>query len=293
MIHTNCNSRLLQGDYKDFSENKVLFDYNICVMNIPLLKSIGKHLLQEIPSLQKTNKTVFGIGAAGDKTYHIDKVAEDIILSHLQESGQPLTVVSEEIGIKEFGGGGKRVLIDPVDGSRNAVSGVPFFCMSIAIVDGDTMGDIELGYVINLTNGDEFWAEKNKGAFLNNQRITTQKDDIHYLTAYEAQNPSRDIPLIMPLLALSRKTRCLGATALDLSYLACGAISIFITPAPSRSFDFAAGLLIVKEAGGIVTDLKGGSVESIEVSLKKSTSLLAAGNRLLHEGALHALKSSS
>ena len=262
-------------------------------MNISLLKSIGKHLLQAIPDLQNTPKTVLGIGAAGDKTYQIDKVAEDIILSHLQESGQQLTVVSEEIGVKEFNGGGKRVLIDPVDGSRNAVAGIPFFCTSIAVVDGDTMGDIELGYVINLTNGDEFWAEKSKGAFMNDEHITTQEDDIHYLTAYEAQNPSRDIPLIMPLLALSRKTRCLGATALDLSYLACGAVSIFITPAPSRSFDFAAGLLIVKEAGGIVTDMRGNPVEPIEVSLKKSTSLLAAGNRLLHEGALQSLKSTS
>ena len=262
-------------------------------MNVSLLKSIGKHLLQEIPELQHTPKTVLGIGAAGDRTYHIDKIAEDIILSHLQESGQPLTVVSEEIGVKEFNGGGKRVLIDPVDGSRNAVAGIPFFCTSIAVVDGDTMRDIELGYVINLTNGDEFWAEKNRGAFMNNERITTQKDDKHYLTAYEAQNPSRDIPLIMPLLALSRKTRCLGATALDLSYLACGALSIFIAPAPSRSFDFAAGLLIVKEAGGIVTDMRGSPVEPIEVSLKKSTSLLAAGNRLLHEGALQSLKSTS
>ena len=262
-------------------------------MNVSLLKWIGKHLLQAIPVQQNMQKTVLGIGAAGDKTYHIDKVVEDIILSHLQNSGKPMTVVSEEMGIKEFNGGGKTVLIDPVDGSRNAVAGIPFYCTSIAVVDGNTMGDIELGYVINLTTGDEFWAEKNKGAFMNDKHITTQKDDIHYLTAYEAQNPSRDIPLIMPLLSLSRKTRCLGATALDLSYLACGAVSIFITPAPSRSFDFAAGLLIVKEAGGIVTDMHGRSIEPIEVSLKKSTSLLAAGNRSLHKGALLSLKSTS
>jgi myo-inositol-1(or 4)-monophosphatase len=260
-------------------------------MDVSFLKSIGEHLLQEIPALQNRQKTVIGIGAAGDKTYKIDKVAEDIILAHLRESSQPLTVVSEEIGVKKFNGGGKKVLIDPVDGSRNAVAGIPFYCTSITVIDGDAMGDIELGYVINLTNGDVFWAERNKGAFLNDEKITTQQDDIHYLTAYEAQTPSRDIPLIMPLLALSRKTRCLGATALDLSYLASGSVSIFITPAPSRSFDFAAGLLIVKEAGGIVTDMEGNPIESIKVSLSKSTSLLAAGNRFLHERALQSLKS--
>ena len=87
----------------------------------------------------------------------------------------------------------KTVLIDPVDGSRNAVSGIPFYCTSIAVADGNTVGDIELAYVVNLINGDEFWAEKGKGAFLNGERITAQKDDVFYLVAYEAQTPHRDI----------------------------------------------------------------------------------------------------
>lgn len=258
-------------------------------MNIEILRAIGRELLQQIPSVKKWSKIPVGIGASGDKTHQIDKAAEDIILSGLQDSGESLTIVSEEAGTKDISGGGKTVLIDPVDGSRNAVSGIPFYCTSIAVADGNTVGDIELAYVVNLINGDEFWAEKGKGAFLNGEMITTQKDDIFYLVAYEAQVPHQDIPRIIPLLSEARKTRCLGATALDLSYLASGAISVFANPSPSRSFDFAGGWLLVKEAGGVFTDIKGNPIDATEVGLKKSSSLLVSGNERLHEGALKLL----
>ncbi len=258
-------------------------------MNIETLRSIGKRLLIEISSQKKIPKTIVGTGASGDKTYHIDKLAEDLILSGLNEAGEALTVVSEEIGIKDIRGGGKKMLIDPVDGSRNAVSGIPFYCTSIAVVDGSTIGDIELAYVVNLVNGDEFWAGRGKGAFLNGERINTQSDDIFYLVAYEAQMPAKDVTRIIPLLSESRKTRCFGATALDLSYLAAGSISIFANPSLSRSFDFAGGWLIVREAGGIFTDMEGNSIETVEVGLKKSSSLLVSGNDRLHEKALRLL----
>lgn len=258
-------------------------------MNIELLRTIGRKLRKEISSGLKISKNAIGIGAAGDKTYPIDKMAEDGILSVLEDSGQRITVVSEEIGIKDIRGGGPTVLIDPVDGSRNAVADIPFYCTSIAVAEGKTIGTIYLAYVLNLVNGDEFWAEKNNGAFLNGKRIFTQQDDVFYLTAYEAQSPARDIPGIVPLLTASRKTRCLGATALDIAYLAHGSISIFANPAPSRSFDFAGGWLLVQEAGGIFTDMKGHRIHNVEISLQKSTPLLVSGNARLHEKALKLL----
>ena len=258
-------------------------------MEIKILRGIGERLLKEIPLIKKATKTAIGIGASGDKTYPIDKLAEDIILTGLEESGEALTVISEEAGIKDIKSGGSKILIDPIDGSRNAVSGIPFYCTSIAVVDGNTVGDIKLAYVVNLVNGDEFWAEKGKGAFLNGEEITAQRDDNFYLIAYEAQSPNKDLSRIISLLAQSRKTRCFGATALDLAYLACGAISVFANPSLSRSFDFAGGWLLVKEAEGIFTDIKGNPIETLEVSLKKSTSLLVSGNNRLHEKALRLL----
>jgi myo-inositol-1(or 4)-monophosphatase len=260
-------------------------------MEIGTLRKIGKRLLQEIPLVRQIPLTAaaIGVGAAGDKTFLIDKKAEDIVISGLDESGEALTVISEEAGIKDIRGGGKKAVIDPIDGSKNAISGIPFYCTSIAIADGNTIGDVELAYVVNLISGDEFWAKKGKGAFLNDKRISAQQDDIFYLIAYEAQSPSKDVPEIMPLLSKSNKTRCLGATALDLAYLALGAVSVFVTPSLSRSFDFAGGWLLVREAGGIFTDTKGNSIGTLEVSLKKSSSLLAAGNKNLHEKALRLL----
>jgi len=261
-------------------------------MEIGTLRKIGKRLLKEIPLVRQIPLTAaaIGVGAAGDKTFLIDKRAEEIVISGLDESGEALTVISEEAGIKDIiRGGGKKAVIDPIDGSKNAISGIPFYCTSIAIADGNTIGDIELAYVVNLISGDEFWAEKGKGAFLNDKRISAQQDDIFYLIAYEAQSPSKDIPEIMPLLSKSSKTRCLGATALDLAYLALGAVSVFVTPSLSRSFDFAGGWLLVREAGGIFTDTKGNSIGTLEISLKKSSSLLASGNKNLHEKALRLL----
>lgn len=262
-------------------------------MDIGTLRKIGKRLLKEISPMRQTPFTdkALGVGAAGDKTFLIDRRAEEIVISSLEESGEPLTIISEEIGIKDIRNGGRKVLIDPIDGSKNAISGIPFFCTSIAFVNGNTLGDTELAYVVNLVSGDEFWAEKGRGAFLNAGRIYTQQYDTLYLIAYEAQTPSVDIPKIMPLLSQSRKTRCLGATALDLAYLALGSVSIFVTPSLSRSFDFAGGWLLAREAGGIFTDMQGNSIETLEVSLKKSSSLLVSGNKELHEKALKLLGS--
>jgi myo-inositol-1(or 4)-monophosphatase len=258
-------------------------------LNILMLRRIGTKLLREIASLKKGAKTVVGVGASGDKTYQIDKRAEDIILSALEESGESLSIVSEEAGLKDIRGGGKRVVIDPIDGSRNAVTGIPFYCTSIALADGNTVGDIELAYVVNLVNGDEFWAEKGKGAFLNKEKICSQQDDILYLVSYEAQIPGKDITGMMPLLSEARKTRCLGSTALDLSYLARGSISIFANPSASRGIDFAGGWLIVREAGGIFTDMEGTPIDAVELGIKRATSLLVSGNGMLHEKALRLL----
>lgn len=261
-------------------------------MEIKTLRNIGKQLLKEIPLLKQEplSQTAIGVGASGDKTFPIDKKAEEIIISGLMATGESLTIVSEELGIKDIKGGGKKVLIDPIDGSKNAIAGIPFYCTSIAVADGNTIGDIELSYIVNLINGDEFWAEKNKGAFLNGERIQTQKTTEIYLVAYEAQSPKKDIPRIMPLLSRAMKTRCLGATALDLAHLAYGSISIFVNPSFSRSFDFGGGWLIVKEAGGRFTDIEGNPIEPIEISLKRSVSLLASGNEDLHKEALKLLK---
>ena len=260
----------------------------VIIMDIRILQNIREKLLRRMSEarMKPFSQKALGVGAAGDKTFPIDKIAEDIIISELESSRLPLSLISEEYGLKELSGGGRRVLIDPIDGSKNAIAGIPFYCTSLAIAEGDTIGSISIAYVVNLINGDEFLAEKGKGAFLNKERISTQKDDEFSLIAYEAQVPGRDIPRIIPLLSKAHKTRCLGATALDLAYLSQGAVSVLVNPSLSRSFDFAGGWLLIKEAGGVFTDTKGDSLDGIDLGLEKSAPLLASGNQRLHDKAL-------
>jgi len=260
-------------------------------MNLNDIKKIGARLKREIPSHlhELLAGAPLGKGAGGDMTHPIDRGAEDIIFEEAEKLQKPLTLVSEEYGTKDIYGGGPKLLIDPIDGSRNAVSGVPLFSTSIALIDGETIGDMSIGYVVNLITGDEFWAVAGKGSFLNGKPIRTQQDDTCKVIAYEAQNPHKDISSILPLLTLFNRARCFGSTALDLSFVAQGAVSMVVIPSPSRSFDFASGYLLVKEAGGIITDIKGEAIDGVKAGVKRSTSILASANAALHQKALAAV----
>lgn len=260
-------------------------------MNITHIRRIGERLKKEIPPhlSELRNGPSLGRGAGGDVTHLIDKRVEDIIIEELERVGEPVTLVSEECGVKNINGGGANLLIDPIDGSRNAVSGVPIFSTSIAVVEGETMGDTTAGYVLNIMTGDEFWAIKGQGSFFNGEAIQTQKDDTMRVIAFEAQSPSRDIPAIQPLISRFNRARCFGSTALDLAFLAQGAVSVFVVPSPSRSFDFAAGCLLVREAGGVVTDIHGVAIDAVAIGVQRSSPLLAAANQDLHGKALSLL----
>lgn len=262
-------------------------------MNIAQLRTIGKRLRQEIPPLVEKFlwSDPLGKGASGDMTYPLDKKAEDIVFEEVEKLNVPVTVVSEEYGFKDIMGGGHKLLVDPIDGSKNALTGLPLFSTSIALVEGDTIEHTTIGYVINLVNGDEFWAVKGKGGFLNGATIKTQQSDDCIVIAYESQTPKSEIPRILPLLSLFRRVRCFGSTALDMAFVASGAVSMFVVPTPSRSFDFAAGYLLIKEAGGIVTDLKGKEVDDTPVGIERASPLLASGNERLHKKALEVLNS--
>lgn len=252
------------------------------------LQNIGNSLYRELSPLRHSSrmKELEGTGAGGDKTYHIDRRAEEIIITSLEALREPLTVISEEAGIVHLHGGGKTVLVDPIDGSRNAVNGIPFYGTSIAVAVGPTVGDLYLAYIINLVNGDAFWAERSQKAFFLGNSMQCQAEEELSFVAYEASVPFQDLPPIVPLLSAAKKMRCLGATALDLAYVASGAVSAFVTASASRTFDFAGGYLLIKEAGGIVTDMQGNALDRLELELKKTTSLLAAGNAGLHKKAL-------
>lgn len=261
-------------------------------MDINDIRKIGKRLREKIPlKLREHDKAAsLGRGAGGDMTHPVDKLAEDIVYEELVRLNEPVTLVSEECGIKDIKGGGPRLLVDPIDGSRNAISGIPLFSTAIALIDGDSVADTSIGYVINLISGDEFWALKGGGSFCNGEPVRTQQDNAFSAIAYEARTPGVEIPQIMPLISLFNRARCFGSTALDMAFLAQGAVSMFVVPSSSRPFDFVAGCLLIKEAGGIVTDVRGGTIDDVKISVDRTTSILASANRELHEKALAVLK---
>ncbi len=193
---------------------------------------------------------IIQMGADGTFTEKMDKVAEDAALSVLEKKSIQVKLISEELGERTIGKPEFTVLLDPIDGTFNAVNNLPFFCVSIAIGNSN-LSDIRYGYVRNLVNGDTFTAEKGKGAFLNNRRIhvsSTSRIDEMSIVSYTHSYDNKKV----------KRIRVLGSAALELCYVASGVFDAFIDMRGMlRITDMAAGKLIVEEAGGMVTDERG------------------------------------
>ena len=114
-----------------------------------------RQVLVDLPT-RVEREPVVGDGQGGDETTAIDAAAERVILERLREV-EGATIVSEEVGILR-GDGPWRIVVDPIDGSLNAKRGIPFFSVSIAVADGETMDDVVFGYVYDFGTGEEWTA---------------------------------------------------------------------------------------------------------------------------------------
>ena len=196
-----------------------------------------------------------GPGAGGDITLAIDRAVEDVVFDELDALEVGLHVVSEERGeVPLRGGGPVHVVIDPIDGSRNAGRGMPSFALSIAIAGGPTMGEVDLGYVLDLGHGEEWSARKGRGSFLDGERLRDRGREARLdVIGIEAAHPRLVARHAAALEATdATRLRGLGSIALSLCYVAAGRFDAAVTLAPTRSVDCAAGQLIVLEAGGAV-----------------------------------------
>src|SRR3954467_1227240 len=119
-----------------------------------------------------------GRGEGGDIALVIDRAAEAAILRELERVGVPMTVISEERGHVGLNGGGRTtVVVDPIDGSRNAKRGIPAYSVSIAVADGPTIGDVKFAYVHDLASEEEWHAAPGRGAFRNGEQLNALPDD--------------------------------------------------------------------------------------------------------------------
>ena len=173
------------------------------------------------------------------------------IVRRLDQTGEDFLLVSEELGERRFGAGGpRRVVVDPIDGSLNAKRGLPHFCLSIAVADGDTMADVELAYLYDFGSGEEWTARRGGGAELNGRPLGPDrpKDEIETL-AFEATLTSLVAERAEAVVGLAYRLRIMGSLALALCNLADGRLDGVCSLKPARAVDIAAAQLLVRERG--------------------------------------------
>jgi myo-inositol-1(or 4)-monophosphatase len=203
-------------------------------------------------------RTVYeGVGEGGDRTLAIDRRCEDAVFAELENlaaQGASFVAVSEERGEVDFGTGGTvRVVIDPIDGSLNARRTLPSHSLSIAVASGDSMAEVEFGYVFDFGAGEEFAARRGGGATLGGERIAVAADaDKLELLGLEAAEPERALPALQALAGNVYRLRVVGSIAITAAYVGAARLDAMLSLRPCRSVDAAAAQLIVREAGGRV-----------------------------------------
>ena len=188
--------------------------------------------------------------------------------------------LSEEQGEKIIGTKPEfTFVLDPIDGTFNAVNNIPFFCVPIAIGDSD-LSDIRYGYVKNLVSGDIYTAEKGKGSFLSKRKIHVSS--ISELSGLSVISYSLRPHAVTINNHKVRRVRVFGCAALELCYIASGIFDAFIDMRSMlRVTDIAASKLFVEEAGGKVTDGQGKRL-STQLDVTKRVNMVAS-NGMVHD----------
>jgi myo-inositol-1(or 4)-monophosphatase len=215
----------------------------------------GRTALRRFPETAQRSRKM-GRGEGGDMTLAIDAAVEDALFAELEALDVGLCAVSEERGLVEIAGGGPaRVVIDPIDGSLNAKRQLPFYSLSIAVASGDDMASVDFGYVTNFPTGEEWWAKRGEGAYLDGERLEAAEED----TPLEILGVESAHPWLVAAGAdaiaqtRARRLRMIGSIALSLCFVASARFDGLLCLRPARSVDAAAGQLIVREAGGAVS----------------------------------------
>lgn len=245
-----------------------------------LLLELAEAVQHAVAELAEDPAEVLGRGADGAPSTRIDRVAEAAVLRVLDYEDARLNVLSEEAGFVDRGGDATLVL-DPIDGTHNALRGVPAYSVSMAIGQSH-LADIEEGLVRDLVSGATYYAAKGHGAKLNGRPIQVHPYDPKdvLFTVYLGSNAHPDAERVA---RLARRVRSLGAASLDLCMVARGAADLYymhskVVDTKLRAVDIAAGTLIVREAGGLVLDLNGRDLD-LPLESKARTDLVAVGDR--------------
>ena len=245
----------------------------LCVSDI-------RDVLDRLPT-RVEREPVLRRGEGGDDTTAIDQAAEDAVVERLAALGQDFTLVSEELGERSFGaeGGRLRIAVDPIDGSINAKRGIPFFSFSLAVAEGATMDDVVFGYVHDFGTGEEWTAERGRGAFLDRQPLegVGPKDTIEILS-FEGTTTRAIAEQLPGLVDLVGRVRVMGSLALTLCHLAAGRIDAVCSLKPARSVDIAAAQLLVRERGYVIELFDDPPLAAAPLDLVQRSRVAAAGS---------------
>ncbi|UCH89916.1 MAG: hypothetical protein JSV49_04535 [Thermoplasmata archaeon] len=262
---------------------------------LQVFKTIGKATQDTAVGMYGTAEAreKLGKGAGGDITVKLDRVLEDIIIEHLRKHDN-VKLISEEIGEEVFGTPEVVVAADPLDGSFNAKRGLPIFAVSLALAIPEEeltdepllMKDIKLGYVKNLISGDEYWAIRNNGAYKNGKAFRTpDSEQLNVFCVELSPDPAGTFAAFSKLLNTDSKIRCIGSLALDLCYTAEGIFDcvLDLRRGRCRVLDTAAGIIILEEAGGIVTDEAGSTLSNRPITVTAKYNMVGTRNKKIHK----------
>lgn len=223
---------------------------------------------------------VVAMGASGSPTEEIDRLAEAEILQALDAEGVDWNLVSEEIG-HVARGGSRTLVVDPIDGTNNALRGLPFSTVSLALGSRDLDG-VDIGLVRDLFRGTTYWATRGGGAFRDGRPITTRPwsapAEILFvnLGRHATERAFR-------FAGKGRRVRSLGCASLEILGVAEGAGDGYLfenQPAGRnlRVTDIAAAYRILREAGGGLQDASGETLDSFPLSVERRTTVFAWGD---------------
>ncbi len=221
-----------------------------------------QELLMATPETHERARETGTRGSGGDRTLVLDSSAEALVLAELEglhSEGYRFGAISEERGEIDFGDPGVRVIVDPIDGSLNAKRSASHYALSIAVADGDTMADVAFAFVHDFGAGEQWWASRGDGAWLNGERLDPSAperrcaDGKLELLGIESADPRWVAASIEPLVACAHRLRALGTIAVTLCQVAAARYDGMVTLRRCRGVDAAAGQLIVREAGGLVS----------------------------------------
>ncbi len=227
---------------------------NLNIM-IKASQKASKALIRDFGEIEKLQVSVKG---PSNFVTNADIKAEKIIIEELMKAKKNYSIISEEDGSKINSDSENVWIIDPIDGTSNFLHGIPHFAISIALKSNN---EIISGLIYDPIKDEMFYAEKNSGAFFNNQRIKVSKkkeiEDCLFATGGKEKVISDFI---------TRKT---GSAALDMAYVAAGRYDGYFQN-NLNLWDVAAGIIIIKEAGGIVNEINLSNHNNIKIIASSS-----------------------